>query len=82
VAILSLISTYTMQFHSVADDRVVEVSLPARSLLLVEGEARYAWAHGIERKSDEDGVPRGRRISLAFSCAEDGPAPGRFIGVR
>lgn len=44
--------------------------LEAQSLLVLTGEARYLWKHGIAaRKSDRvDGslVPRNRRISLTF----------------
>lgn len=47
-----------------------ELWLPPRSLLVLAGEARLAWAHGIKkRKSDLVGgvrVPRGRRVSLTF----------------
>lgn len=46
------------------------IGLPPRSLLIMTGESRYAWAHGIAaRKSDVfDGnvVERGRRLSLTF----------------
>jgi alkylated DNA repair dioxygenase AlkB len=44
--------------------------LPARSLLVLSGDARYGWQHGIApRRSDRiDGqlVQRGRRVSLTF----------------
>jgi alkylated DNA repair dioxygenase AlkB len=44
--------------------------LPPRSLLLLQGDARYHWQHGIaKRKSDVvDGVKiqRRRRVSLTF----------------
>ena len=47
------------------------VWLPARSLLLMQDEARFNWSHGIApRKHDKvDGVliPRQRRISLALT---------------
>jgi hypothetical protein len=49
--------------------------LPARSLLILTGEARYEWQHGIApRRSDKiDGrmVPRGRRVSLTFRQVGD-----------
>ena len=47
------------------------LALPPRSLLVMDGEARLAWAHYIpHRKADliagQGWVPRGRRISLTF----------------
>lgn len=50
------------------------VLLPARSLLIMSGEARYAWSHGIcPRHNDivrsSNGVtaqPRGTRVSFTF----------------
>lgn len=54
------------------------VWLPPRSLLVMTGEARYAWQHGIAwRKTDclADGevIPRGRRVSLTFRAARFHP---------
>jgi len=44
--------------------------LPRRSLLVLQGEARYAWSHGLaSRKTDKVNgqlVARGRRVSLSF----------------
>ena len=50
------------------------VWLPPRSLLVMTGEARFAWQHGIAwRKTDclKEGevVPRSRRVSLTFRRA-------------
>ena len=51
------------------------VWLPARSLLLMQDEARFNWSHGIApRKHDKvDGVliPRQRRISLTLRQVSD-----------
>eukprot|EP00928_Gymnodinium_smaydae_P017200 TRINITY_DN16574_c0_g1_i1.p1 TRINITY_DN16574_c0_g1~~TRINITY_DN16574_c0_g1_i1.p1 ORF type:complete len:399 (+),score=78.86 TRINITY_DN16574_c0_g1_i1:68-1198(+) len=62
------------------DGTVLEKSvwLPANSMLVLRGEARYAWQHGIAwRKTDclEDGrvVPRGRRVSMTFRAARGRP---------
>eukprot|EP00927_Polykrikos_kofoidii_P073803 TRINITY_DN69828_c0_g1_i1.p1 TRINITY_DN69828_c0_g1~~TRINITY_DN69828_c0_g1_i1.p1 ORF type:complete len:374 (-),score=62.01 TRINITY_DN69828_c0_g1_i1:49-1170(-) len=54
------------------------VWLPPNSLLLLRGEARYAWTHGIAwRKTDciTEGtvLPRGRRVSLTFRMAKTQP---------
>lgn len=46
------------------------VHIPSRSLLLLQGEARYNWSHGIApRKCDKVNgqiIPRQKRISLTF----------------
>lgn len=59
-----------MELRAEGGDRRCGVGLPARSLLLLRGEARYAWSHGIAaRKSDVvDGrlVLRRRRLSVTF----------------
>merc|ERR1719277_657478 len=54
------------------------VWLPANSLLLLTGEARYAWQHGIAwRKTDclapGEVVPRRRRVSMTFRTARFRP---------
>jgi alkylated DNA repair dioxygenase AlkB len=72
IGVLSLISTYPMNFQHVSSGTRLTVDLPPRSLLFVEGEARYDWTHGIAGEARENEPPRGRRISLAFSCAQGG----------
>ena len=54
--------------------------LPPRSLLILAGEARYQWSHGINpRKFDKingELVPRGRRVSFTFRhVVKPGPIP-------
>lgn len=54
------------------------VWLPANSLLILRGEARYAWQHGIAwRKTDciveGEAVARSRRVSLTFRSARHYP---------
>ncbi|XP_071643774.1 tRNA (carboxymethyluridine(34)-5-O)-methyltransferase alkbh8 [Temnothorax longispinosus] len=69
---LSLGSACVMNFKK--DDRKIDVLLPARSLLIMTEEARYAWMHGISpRHSDiiktENGTTtreRGTRVSFTF----------------
>ncbi|XP_049544781.1 alkylated DNA repair protein alkB homolog 8 [Anopheles darlingi] len=73
---LSLGSDIVMEFKHVATGRQAFVDLPARSLLIISGESRYVWTHGITpRKLDTILVPNGngltirkrqRRISLTF----------------
>ncbi|XP_011883388.1 PREDICTED: alkylated DNA repair protein alkB homolog 8 [Vollenhovia emeryi] len=68
---LSLGSACVMNFKK---DRKIDVLLPARSLLIMGGEARYAWAHGIcprrsdviETKNGSTTQERGTRVSFTF----------------
>lgn len=71
IASLSLGSACQMDFTLQANkSEVVSIYLEARSLILLSGEARYDWQHGIKaRKSDWIGgkrVARGTRTSLTF----------------
>jgi Alkylated DNA repair protein len=68
---LSLISAYPLELRPVEDPKTKqEIWLPPGSLLVLEGEARHRWTHGIAaRKSDElhgQRIPRGRRLSVTF----------------
>lgn len=55
-------------------DQKIDISLPARSLLIMAGEARYAWTHGIcprridviETKDGSTTQERGTRVSFTF----------------
>lgn len=77
---LSLQSDVVMDFRR-GDDQV-QVRLPRRSLLIMSGEARYDWTHGI-RPKHIDVVPsasgglttqaRGKRTSLTFRRLRKGP---------
>ena len=67
---VSLGSDIVMDFHGPQDEKK-SILLPRRSMLLVEGPARFDWAHGIApRKTDklENGtvLKRGKRVSLTF----------------
>ncbi|KAH7096385.1 hypothetical protein BKA62DRAFT_511676 [Auriculariales sp. MPI-PUGE-AT-0066] len=52
----------------------VEIFLPARSIIALEGDARYTWTHGIparssDRVSGPDGIEiiqRGSRVSVTY----------------
>uniref|UniRef100_A0A146LKU3 tRNA (carboxymethyluridine(34)-5-O)-methyltransferase n=1 Tax=Lygus hesperus TaxID=30085 RepID=A0A146LKU3_LYGHE len=70
---LSLLSDSVMEFRR--ENKHWSVCLPRRSLLVMSGESRYAWTHGISsRKSDiledKDGClstkERGTRVSFTF----------------
>jgi hypothetical protein len=51
-------------------EQAVPVWLEPRSLLVLRGEARFDWTHGIARRRHDtvDGaaVERGRRVSATF----------------
>jgi alkylated DNA repair dioxygenase AlkB len=63
---VSLGSTVVMDFTRHANERM-GVVLPARSAILLTGESRYVWRHGIAARKTDKGIgPRGRRVSLTF----------------
>lgn len=70
IASLSLLSACVMDFTHAKTGEKVSHLLRARSLLVMQGEARHGWKHGIApRKTDQiDGfsLPRARRISITF----------------
>ena len=72
IAVVSLVSDITMDFISHDSTKKVHVVIPRRSLMLMTGEARYGWRHGIaSRKSDRNPQTglleeRQRRVSLTF----------------
>ena len=68
---LSLGSGCIMEFiHKDDKAKKMPVRLAPKSLIVLSGEARYKWLHGIPaRKSDEwngHKYPRQRRVSLTF----------------
>ena len=67
---LSLGSGCIMDFTNKSNKKKIPVWLAPRSLVVLSGEARYKWLHGIAaRKSDKwDGneYERQRRVSLTF----------------
>ncbi|MEO1644995.1 MAG: alpha-ketoglutarate-dependent dioxygenase AlkB, partial [Chloroflexota bacterium] len=67
---LSLGSACMMDFTHIESQRKDSILLAPRSLLIMAGEARYDWKHGIAtRKSDvvdSERIARQRRISLTM----------------
>jgi alkylated DNA repair dioxygenase AlkB len=67
---LSLGSACVMNFSHLKSDTEIPVLLEPRSLVIMRGESRYDWKHGIPaRKSDVyhgETIPRGRRVSVTF----------------
>ncbi len=74
VAIVSLLSPIMMDFTRPGHPTQSHYLRP-RSLVIMQGEARDRWLHGITgRKSDRAGglvLPRGRRISVTFRSKTD-----------
>ena len=70
IASLSLGSCCIMDFVEPETRRRYKLVLEPRSALLLQGEARYKWKHGIaSRKFDEINgvrVARSRRVSITF----------------
>lgn len=70
IASLSSGSACIMEFTDTRSGEVIEHYLEPRSRLILSGESRFNWKHGIPaRKSDIiNGItrPRGRRLSLTF----------------
>lgn len=70
VVSLSLGAAYPMVFTNPNTGEKIERILESRSLLILQGDARYIWKHGIvSRKADViDGnrVTRGRRVSVTM----------------
>ncbi|CAI2181219.1 14455_t:CDS:2 [Funneliformis geosporum] len=71
VIAFSLESSVIMEFKNIKTNKVVNIDLPRRSLMIIKDETRYAWSHAIRaRKSDtlENGQirDRGQRISLTL----------------
>jgi DNA oxidative demethylase len=59
VATLSLGVDWRMDFRRRAGDRTIRITLPRRSLLILEGEARTSWQHRIPPVKET-------RVSLSF----------------
>ena len=71
---LSLGSQITMDFIKKDTREKVSLLLDPRSLVVLSGEARHEWMHGIPgRLSDEvegERITRTRRVSLTFRTVE------------
>lgn len=61
---LSLGSAVIMDLINATETK--EVWLKPRSVIAFHEEARYKWKHGIGAKKKDNGIARGRRVSLTF----------------
>ena len=81
IASLSLGSTCTMDFIHHETNEKISILLEPCSLILLSGDARYKWKHGIAaRKTDANHgikLSRSRRISMTFRnvILDDSPSP-------
>jgi alkylated DNA repair dioxygenase AlkB len=70
VVVISLGSPCVMDFEDSASEGTTRLLIEPRSALVLAGDARYRWKHGIvAREADEwEGrtIPRGPRVSLTF----------------
>jgi alkylated DNA repair dioxygenase AlkB len=70
VASVSLGSACVMQFAQHGTARTEEILLEPRSVLVLSGEARWAWSHGIPARAvdvwQNQARRRSRRVSLTF----------------
>jgi alkylated DNA repair dioxygenase AlkB len=66
IVTVSLGSVYEMDFIHLKTKEVRSVLLHLGSALVMKDEARYDWAHRIQARNSDHGVPRERRVSLTF----------------
>jgi alkylated DNA repair dioxygenase AlkB len=66
IATVSLGSGCEMDLICVATGEVKTILLDKGSALVLSDEARYDWMHRIKARKSDQGVPRGRRVSLTF----------------
>jgi alkylated DNA repair dioxygenase AlkB len=75
IACVSLGSDVVMDFANSKRAVKVAVFVPARSLWVIEKEARSEWVHGIARRFTDiiagERRRRGRRVSITFRTAAD-----------
>jgi alkylated DNA repair dioxygenase AlkB len=84
---VSLGSTCVMRFSNSEGERTEELLLEPRSVLVLSGDARWAWKHeiparAVDRWQDQE-RPRSRRVSLTFRViprsSEDDERPDSLI---
>jgi alkylated DNA repair dioxygenase AlkB len=63
---VSLGAPVVMNFVNTDTKEKCDLLLPVGSALVLHGPARYKWQHGIVARKSDNGVPRGRRVSITF----------------
>jgi len=70
IASLSLVSTCVMDFICIQTGERLSLLLEPRSLIVMEGAARYDWTHGIAKRKKDcfqgEVILRERRVSVTF----------------
>jgi alkylated DNA repair dioxygenase AlkB len=70
VVIISLVSPCVMDFFDSQSDATASLLLEPRSALVLSGDARYRWQHGIAARATDtwngEIIERARRVSLTF----------------
>jgi alkylated DNA repair dioxygenase AlkB len=70
VVVISLGSPCVMDFADSTSDDTARLLLEPKSVLVLSGDARYRWKHGIAAKASDEwngqSIQRGRRVSLTF----------------
>ncbi len=66
IVTVSLGSAYVMDFQEIASNTSKELLLEVGSALVMSGDARFRWRHGIKMRRSDHGRRRGRRVSLTF----------------
>lgn len=63
---ISLGSSCVMEFQHLKSKEKHLLFLERLSAVSISGEARYDWFHSIPKRLSDNGIPRGRRVSLTF----------------
>ena len=70
IASPSLGGACVMRFEQRASASAIDLTLAPRSLVILQGPARYDWTHAIPARVSDPGpegrVPRTRQVSLTF----------------
>ena len=75
IGCVSLGCAIVMDFTNPKTAQRVSVHVPARSLWIISGEARWDWQHGIAARLSDviegERRRRGRRVSVTFRTAKN-----------
>lgn len=66
IATISLGSVYIMDLTDTLTKTTHHIPLELGSCLVFSSDARYRWKHGIKPRTSDNGIRRGRRISMTF----------------
>jgi alkylated DNA repair dioxygenase AlkB len=70
VIVISLVSPCVMDFADSQSSATASLLLEPRSALVLSGDARYRWQHGIAARASDtwngERIERARRVSLTF----------------